>query len=69
MFVLLARDPQFCELILQWADQREREIFCGLRPDSDIEAVFEARRCAMRGQTWRKQNNGKWRKPADEAVS
>ena len=61
MFVLLARDPEFYELINRWANKRLRDIKCGVRPESDLELVSEAFDCAFEGQEWRKQNNFKWR--------
>lgn len=62
MFILLARDPDFYRLVSEWADRRERDIRCGQRPDSDWDMVHEARRCAALGESWRKYNDGKWRK-------
>ena len=63
MFVLLARDPDFERLVKEWAVNRQRQIFCGERPDDDHALVMEAMQCAIEGATWRKQNLGKWRSP------
>ncbi len=54
MFVLLARDPDFAELVLEWADKRQNAVRCGERPDTDIALVAEARQCALNGALWRK---------------
>lgn len=62
-FTLIARDPQFAELITAWADRREREVSCGARPQADLEMVSEARKCADDGARWRRAANEKWRKP------
>jgi hypothetical protein len=62
MFVLLARDPDFAELVLMWADKRQSAVRCGERPDTDTALVAEARQCALNGARWRKENLGKWRK-------
>lgn len=62
MFVMLARDPEFFELVCQWAEKRQKDIDCGERPITDQHMVFEAFDCARAGQIWRKQNYGKWRK-------
>ena len=66
MFVLLARDPDFCRLVREWARRRELDIDCGERPESDIVMVEEARQCATDGQKWRRRNFGKWRQPKHE---
>ena len=62
MFVLLARDPEFADLVGEWADRRRRAVRCGLRPLSDMALVDEAIECASNGANWRRQNNGAWRK-------
>ena len=62
MFVLLARDPDFFRLVKKWAKRRMKDIQCGQRPQSDIRLVGEAEECAWKGQEWRKDNNGIWRK-------
>lgn len=62
-FTLLARDPQFYQRVNDWADQREHEIECGLRPGRDRRMVHEARQCAALGRAWRRMNDGKWRTP------
>lgn len=72
MFVLLARDPDFERLVRDWAAQRQRQIFCGERPDSDQRLVMEALECALDGARWRKNNLGAWRAPkpnSSEAAS
>lgn len=61
MFVLLARDPSAPALARQWADERAAAIHRGDRPETDIEQVIEARRCADRMEAWREENDGKWR--------
>lgn len=63
MFILLARDPDFWSLVHQWAERRKRDIYCGVRPQSDMVMVGEAEECAWNGQRWRKENNGLWRCP------
>lgn len=62
MFVLLARDPQFYQMVTLWARQRGHMIDCGERPQSDSGLVNEAMQCAYDGQRWRRENNGIWRK-------
>lgn len=61
MFVLLARDPMFAELVRIWSDRRARDIACGERPLSDAAMVTEARECADAGEQWRRKNYGAWR--------
>ena len=61
IFVLLARDPEFYELVTRWADRRERDIQCGVRPMQDMDMVHGARRCAHIGARWRRLNNEKWK--------
>jgi hypothetical protein len=65
MFILLARDPKFYDLVMKWADNRLRDIQSGVRPESDRAMVFEAQYCAVAGAKWRKENNGKWREPKE----
>ena len=62
MFVLLARDPDFQRLLLEWAERRSFDIRCGERPESDRGMVQEAIECGKRGAEWRRDNMGKWRK-------
>lgn len=62
MFVLLARDPQFFNLVCTWASQRQYDINCGVRPNEDQAMVSEAYDCSFEGVRWRKNNNGIWRK-------
>jgi hypothetical protein len=61
MFILLARDPQFAELVRKWAQRRTLDIQCGVCPESDYEMVEEALKCAQDGARWRKDNMNKWR--------
>jgi hypothetical protein len=66
-FTLLARDPEFAHLVMQWAAKREAAVLCGVAPDSDLMKVQEARALARAGRDWRKQraefrrNAGFWR--------
>lgn len=62
-FTLLARDPDFFRLIVEWARRRQHDINCGERPDSDFELVKEAQNLAAIGARWRRNNMGKWRTP------
>lgn len=62
-FTLLARDPDFYRLVMDWAARREAEIRCGRRPEEDWDLVREARDCAREAEIWRKENDGKWRSP------
>lgn len=64
MFILLARDPDFRRLVDAWANRREADILCGLRPATDMAMVTEARSCAAAGQQWRRVNDGVWRAAA-----
>lgn len=61
MFILLARDPDFHRLVMEWANRRSADVQCGARPESDMHMVAEAQACAFNGREWRKKNNGKWR--------
>jgi len=63
MFILLARDPRAPTLLELWAHQRMTDIEVGLRPESDMAMVREARDCAENMREWRAANNGKWRLP------
>ena len=60
-FTLLGRDPDFYDLVFEWATRRYRAINCGLRPESDRAQVDEAFRLARLGAEWRKNNDGRWR--------
>lgn len=62
MFVLLARDPDFQDLVQEWARRRRMKILCGERPSEDTNMVIEAEICAKQGADWRRKNNGIWRK-------
>jgi hypothetical protein len=61
MFVLLARDPDFFEIVMEWCNRRTRAIELGKCPKSDRWLVAEAMRCAVEGVLWRLDNDGKWR--------
>lgn len=61
MFVLLARDPKAPGLVRKWADKREKQIAKGKREMSDMSKVQEARLQANAMETWRLNNDGKWR--------
>jgi hypothetical protein len=61
VFVLLARDPLFEELVETWARRRELAVRCGERPMTDQNKVHEAQEIARRGAQWRRVNNGRWR--------
>ena len=65
MFVLLARDPDFSRLIMEWSSRRIRDVVCGDRPESDMELVNDAYNTAAAGAKWRRNNMGKWRKPPE----
>jgi len=65
MFVLLARDPFAPTVLRWWAAQREDDIDAHIRPESDNAMVQEARKCADEMESWRKVNNGAWRKPTE----
>lgn len=66
-FILLARDPQFAELIEAWVARREAGIRCGSVPASDIEQVTSAKVLLAEGAAWRLKNNGAWRRPPVDA--
>jgi hypothetical protein len=61
-FTLLARDPDFAELVQLWATKRMARIRCGDAPTQDTVKVDEALSCASDGAMWRRHNYGKWRK-------
>lgn len=63
VFTLLARDPDFYRLVMDWAQQREFDVWCGRCPPEDMDMVKEARQCALDGQVWRRGADGKWRNP------
>jgi hypothetical protein len=56
MFVLLARDPGAPTLVKSWCDQRAARIHTGDLPDSDMEVVSEASKCATDMEQWRSRN-------------
>jgi hypothetical protein len=62
MFVLLGRDPEFADLVSEWAKRRAAAVRCGLRPREDMALVDEAYECAATGANWRRQNDGAWRR-------
>lgn len=62
-FTLLARDPQSPDRVREWANQREKEIRAGLRPETDWEQVAKARQIAWDMLQWRIANDGAWRQP------
>lgn len=53
MFILLARDKSSPSLVEDWADDREDKIRRGLKPESDMAMVKEARECARTMRFWR----------------
>ena len=61
-FTLLARDPRFFRLVNAWADDREQDVLCGERPKGDFMMVLAARKLAIEGQAWRRDNFGLWRR-------
>lgn len=61
-FTLLGRDPDFYRLVYEWANRRQQDINCGLRPQEDQELVAEAVNLACTGAEWRRNNDGSWRK-------
>lgn len=61
-FTLLARDPDFAEIVELWASKRTKAVRCGERPLNDMDMVNEALNCASDGANWRRQNYGVWRK-------
>lgn len=65
MFILLARDPNAPSLVRAWAADREMAIMFHKRPASDQAMVEEARYCAATMETWRHENDGKWRPKPD----
>jgi len=67
MFILLARDPDFYRLVMEWVNRRSADIRCGARPETDWQMVYEAQQCALDGEHWRRINNGKWRNPSPPA--
>ncbi len=46
MFILLGRDPHAHAAVRRWADDRQAMIVAGLKPESDMDMVTEARDCA-----------------------
>lgn len=66
MFVLLARDPHAPALVRLWAALRRVDIEAGVRPASDLPMVEEAYGNACDMAEWRHDNDGKWRRPAEE---
>jgi hypothetical protein len=66
VFTLMARDPHAPLLVVEWAGMREAAIERGERPESDREAVNEAREAALRMIAWRQANDGAWRQQNPE---
>lgn len=62
VFVLLARDPDFKDVVEYWAWKRLQRLRHAEVPQDDQEAIEEALGCAVVGDRWRKDNMGKWRK-------
>lgn len=62
MFVLLARDPDFKDVVEYWAWKRLHRYLRSEVPAEDKEVIEEALKCAYDGDRWRKDNMGKWRK-------
>ena len=52
MFILLARDDSAPDLVLAWAERREREVRTGECPKGDLKKVAEARACAQAMREW-----------------
>lgn len=46
MFVMLGRDPHAYAAVRKWADDRIAAIEAGIKPETDMEIVDEARLCA-----------------------
>ena len=61
-FPLLARDPSFGHHVRAWADERERAINAGDRPEGDRLQVQEAREIADQGEKWRREHMYEWRR-------
>lgn len=53
MFVLLARDESAADFVRKWADEREKAIRHGFKPESDMAKVAEARQCAKAMDIWK----------------
>jgi hypothetical protein len=58
MFILLARDASAPLIVEAWATERERLIGLGVKPESDMAMVGEARECAEKMREWRVANRG-----------
>lgn len=67
-FTLLARDPQFTDLINTWIKRREADMYCGLLPQEDFAKVTNAKIIASSGADWRRKNNGAWRQAPTTTV-
>jgi hypothetical protein len=61
-FGILARSPEFYDVVMEWVQKRREAITKGEKPSSDMRMVNEAARCAMAGREWRRANDGAWRK-------
>lgn len=55
-FVLVAHDSNAPSLVRTWCSIRIAQIANGVRPDSDMEKVREARACADAMDAWYKEN-------------
>lgn len=64
MFTLLGRDPAAPDCLRKWAKDRLDAIVKRLRPNSDMELVVEAMKCADDMDDWRIANDGVWRNPS-----
>lgn len=56
MFILLARDTSAPRVVEEWAAIREQMIDEGIKPESDMAMVTEARECAGKMRAWRAAN-------------
>lgn len=76
MFIILGRDPSAPKMLVQWADERRRDIMKELVDNADkleddaeffkdrrreLQQCTEADELAGRMVAWRKQNEGTWR--------
>lgn len=66
MFVLLARDPDFKDVVEYWAWKRLHRYVHSNMESGDEAQIEEAMKCAAAGDRWRKDNLGKWLKQDDD---
>jgi hypothetical protein len=63
IFILLGRDPHAHVAVRKWALDRLKMIDDGLKPETDMEMIWEALDCAAKMQlytkTWRDRKQGK----------